>query len=318
MLRRSATASDRIVLVWAGTGVVVPDVLNSMTRLRMALTVAAPLVSCSSTDTSSSTTNEPSVQSTSANPRLDPTDPRPVLTLGFWAYGPVEYWRSQDLADIYLYPDGRVIRVTLDGVSDTRALQFHALTIDQTDLERLMSLADAAGLTGGGLQPMVSLPENVQVEDGGAAMFTSRDGNVVTARAVDQLSTDGAFAVGVRIAFSNLLAALAPWCCQPRDDLTVEPFTRWAIVSSGGASLVPYPEQEWTGPDSSTLAWVDVGRDVRCAVIDRADWPLTLSERRVPHLIFDGRLVTRRPLLPHELGCDDVAAFRRLLGLDTT
>jgi len=83
----------------------------------------------------------------------------------------------------------------------------------------------------------------VQVEDGGAAVFTARDGNVVTARAVDQPSTDGAFAVGGRMAFSNLVAALAPWCCQPSDDTTVESFTRWVIVSNGGGSLVPYPEQ---------------------------------------------------------------------------
>jgi hypothetical protein len=279
--------------------------------------VTALLVSCSSAATRSSATTKPWVQNTVANPRLDPTDPRPVLTLGFWAYGPVEYWRPQDLVDVYVYPDGRVIRVTLDGVGDTRALQFHVLSVDQPDLRALMSLADAAGLTGGGLQPMVPLPENVQVEDGGAAMFTARDGNVVTARAVDQLSTDGAYAVGERIAFSNLLAALAPWCCLPRDDMAVEPFTRWVIVSSGGGSLAPYPEQEWTGPDLSTLAWVDLGSDVRCAVIDRADWPLTLNERRVPHLIFDGRLITRRPLLPHENGCADVAAVRRVLGLDT-
>ncbi|HEY0518851.1 MAG TPA: hypothetical protein VGC84_05105, partial [Ilumatobacteraceae bacterium] len=111
-----------------------------------------------------------------------------------------------------------------------------------------------------------------------------------------------------------LLAALAPWCCQPRGDTRVVSFTRWAIVSKGGVGLISDPNQEWTGPDLSTLAWVDVG--VKCAVIDRADWPITVGERRVPHLVLDGREITRRPLLPHESGCDDVAAFRQLLGFD--
>lgn len=95
---------------------------------------------------------------------------------------------------------------------------------------------------------MVPLPAGVQIEDGGAAVFTTRHGDEETARAVDQLSTDNSRAVGDRIPFGHLLAALSPLCCEPRDDMTVLPFTRWAIVSAPGAGYAPSSEQDWTGP----------------------------------------------------------------------
>ena len=95
----------------------------------------------------------------------------------------------------------------------------------------------------------------------------------------------------------------------------MQPFTRWAIVSAPGAGNSASAEQEWTGPNLADLAWVDIGDNVKCAIVDLADWSLTLNERRVPSLTMDGRLITRRPLLPHEHGCDDIAASRRLLDL---
>ena len=285
-------------------------------RLGLAWCLVATVVGCASVDdgTRSASTSEVTAKVLAA---VNPDDPRPVLTMGFWTYGPADYWRPKDLADVYIYPDGTVIRVALDGTDNTeaRSLHFETLAIDSDQLLGLVSLADAAGLTGGGLQPMVPLPDGVQIQDGGAAVFTARHGDEQTARTVDQLSTDYSYTVGARIPFGHLLAALSPLCCEPRDDMTVQPFTRWAIVSAPGTGYSPYPEQEWTGPNLDDLAWVDIGDDAKCAIVDRPDWPLTLNERRVPELVFGDRLITRRPLLPHEHTCDDVAAVRQLLAL---
>lgn len=237
--------------------------------------------------------------------------------MAFWAYAHPDYWQPRDLHDLYVYQDGTVIRVSLDGTSndEVRALQAERLAIDANEMNHLADLVKAAGLTGGGLQPFVPLPDGVQIQDGGSVAFTARQGDVVTARVIDQLSSDGSYAVGDRVEFGRLLAALAPLCCEPRDDATVSAFSRWTIVSSPGASEVPYPEQEWTGPNLSDLVWVDIGNDTKCTIIDRTDWPLTLNERRIPQLVFDGRVITRRPLLPHEHDCNDVAAWRAILGL---
>ena len=46
---------------------------------------------------------------------------------------------------------------------------------------------------------MVPLPAGVQIEDGGAAVFTTRRGDEGTAHAVDQSSNDNSRAVGDRI-----------------------------------------------------------------------------------------------------------------------
>lgn len=65
-----------------------------------------------------------------------------------------------------------------------------SLVCDETIRLRLLGLlglADTSGLTGDGLQPMVPLPAGVQIEDGGAAVFTTRRGDEGTAHAVDQL-----------------------------------------------------------------------------------------------------------------------------------
>jgi hypothetical protein len=276
----------------------------------------AILVGCASGSggASSASVSKPAVSVSGA---VDPRDPRPVLTMGYWDYGPTDYWRPKDLAELYVYPDGTAIRVALDGTydSEVRALQAELFTLDSDQLAELMNLADAAGLTGGGLQPLVALPAGVQIQDGGAAVFTARQGDVQTARAVDQLFIDDPYTVGDRVPFGNLLAALAPWCCEPREDMTVEPLTRWAIVSRPTAGEEPDPEQEWTGPNVNDLTWVDIGNDVKCAIVERPQRPLTLNERRLPWLVLDGRIVMRRPLLPHEHDCNDVAAVRQLLDL---
>ena len=299
-------------------------------RLGLPLCLVATLVGCAygaDRTQSASASEPPAVVSVVSNTKLPPSpkvsaagnpdDPRPVLTVGFWTYGPAENWRPKDLAEVYVYPDGTVIRVALDGTENTvtRSLQFETFAIDSDQLLGLLSLADTAGLTGDGLQPMVPLPAGVQIEDGGATVFTTRHGDEETARAVDQLSADNSHAVGDRIPFGHLLAALSPLCCEPRDDMTVLPFTRWAIVSAPGVGYAPSSEQDWTGPNLADLAWVDIGDDVKCAIVDHADWPLTHNERRAPVLILDGRIITRRPLLPREHGCEDVAVVRQLLGL---
>src|ERR1043165_2945268 len=145
-----------------------------------------------STDARSTAQSEPSTSTTVA---LDRDDPRPLLTMGSRIYGPTDYWQPQDLADVYVYPDGTVIRVTLAGsdTDETRALQLRGVSVDDRQVRSLIALADAAGLTGSGLQPLLPLPDGEQVQDGGARVFTARHGDDQTSRAVDQLSEDGAF-----------------------------------------------------------------------------------------------------------------------------
>jgi hypothetical protein len=255
---------------------------------------------------------------------IDRNDPRPVLTYGSYAYGMADYFPPVDQQTLYVYPDGTMIRIDIAGPVMTtpqplRATTFH---VDDAELRRLLRLADATGLDGtgpGGMEPQVSLPAGAQVMDGGYALFTRRSGDTFTARFVDQLGAspeyDGA---APRSAFAALHDAL--WKHMLSDTPTDHvPLTRWAIVARDGSATAPQQGQAWTGPTLASLTWTDISTaehpSTRCSIITKASWPIAPGEESSVPLVVDGAVVSRRPLLPHEHTCADVAATRALLHL---
>jgi hypothetical protein len=97
------------------------------------------------------------------------------------------------------------------------------------------------------------------------------------------------------------------------------PLARWAIVARDGSAQAPQQGQEWTGPTLASMTWTDISTAehlrTRCSIITRADWPIAPGEQTSLQLVVEGAVVTRRPLLPHEHTCADVASTRALLHL---
>jgi hypothetical protein len=255
---------------------------------------------------------------------IDHHDPRPLLTYGSYAYGMADYFPPLDEQTIYVYPDGTMIHIDIAGPVMTKPQPLRATTfhIDDAELERLLRFADATGLDGtgpGGMEPQVSLPAGAQVMDGGYALFTRRSGDKVTARFVDQLGASPEYDSGTpRAAFAALSTAL--WHHITSDTPTGHlPLTHWAIVARDGQAKAPQQGEAWTGPTLSSLAWTDISTadhpHTRCSIFTRANWPIGPGEEGSSQLVVDGAVVTRRPLLPHEHTCTDVAATRSLLHL---
>ncbi len=71
----------------------------------------------------------------------------------------------------------------------------------------------------------------------------------------------------------------------------------------------------WSGPDLDTIDWQRINNGADCAIVNVANWPLGRAERDDHMVVLDQRHITRRPLLPHESTCNDVAPWRTLLGL---
>jgi hypothetical protein len=284
-----------------------------------AMCVLGATAACSSTPLRTSPTVSVSPVTSSTRREIDRSDPRPVLAFGYWNYAHPDYYQPKDLQTVYVYPDGTVIRVMLDGngTNDRSRLVSETFTIAESRVDALLALADEARLNGGGMQPFLPLPEGRQVQDGGSAVFLERNNDVETARVIDQLSQEEDEPPGgERVSFARLFSAVAALlCCETYPDLVRAEFNRWAIVSAPALGNQPYPEQTWSGPDLASLSWVDIGNDSKCVVIDRQSWTLPLSERREPQIIIDDRIITRRPLLPHETDCTAVARTRQLLDL---
>jgi hypothetical protein len=146
-------------------------------------------------------------------------------------------------------------------------------------------------------------------------VFSAKLDGVATARAVDQLISDPAWnREGDRAVYQELFDAIEH--VRTTGDRVVVPFERWAIVSVPVEDDEPDdPPSVWSGPDLDTLDWEPIDGDAKCAIVDIDDWPISRAEREDWSLVLDERQVTRRPLLPHESTCQDVADMRALLGL---
>lgn len=272
----------------------------------------------------STTTRAPSAvtaataaDSTVVLPDIDRADDEPLVTFGIRPYGLTDYWRPLDLQQIYLYPDGRVLEVVLEGAyeDELRPLLFRQFDVDDDEVVRVAALAQVAGLTGGGMQPLLPLPEGAQVQDGAQFVFTAKLDGVQTARAVDQLEVSPEWDEGARGDFAALMRAMRSLIDDTASvdaDISV---MRWVIASAPLRQAEADDEPTaWTGPDLATIEWTKPADGAWCSIVDVDDWPIARSEREDWRLVIDQRQITRRPLLPHESGCDDIAGWRDLLG----
>lgn len=289
------------------------------------LTLLCAVAACSSSpapapstlSSSSATTTTEAAATTQVSPAVDRNDPDPIVTVGYRPYGSTEWWPPHDLQQLYLYPNGSVIHVLLGGdyPDDERPLQLIRFEIDTDDLVDVVSRAEAAGLVGGGMQQLVPLPQGAQVHGGGQAVFTAKLDGLQTARIFDQLVSVPAWnRDGDRAAFDALYSAIMD--VSDGTDRENQPFDRWVIVSAPIDEAEPDDDVSvWTGPDLSTIDWQPIGNEAMCAIVESAEWSIAREEREDWKLVFDQRHITRRPLLPHESTCADVADWRSLLDL---
>lgn len=247
---------------------------------------------------------------------IDPAEERPLITLGSFPWAiPVINWPI-DAHVIVLYADGRVIwlREPPDSTGEVWAEQGR-LTLQQ--VEALAELAAEAGLDEPGVQPSEPLPESMvgAIMDGGYSMLTFRTASGVGVAAVDQPgSSDGAAdATGRRLQLEELSSAV--WRSVRPASVETEPLplTRWAVQSAGPMRTLDAERWPWDDLDPGSLDWSFNEFGVRCAILDRDSWPYDVDERGD----WDARVsgIYRRPLMPHEQGCDDVFAWREELGI---
>lgn len=260
---------------------------------------------------------EPGDAAPAATVVLDPDDPEPVVITGFWSNGPVSFRRPLDLGQFYVYPDGRVIGLRPDSSDPTYAA--YELEVSRVHVDRLIEQAAEVGLVGGGSQPTIPLPDGLGVEDGGDSFFVARLDGQLTGRVVEQLGADSraeAALVPGRVGYVDLYDALTPFFEQLNGGRERLPLDRWAIVSApAGFEGAERIDDAWSGPDLDEIDWHVINDFSLCAIVTDDDWPLTAADQSSPNII-DGRAVTRRPLLPHENSCGDVAELRRVLDLD--
>ncbi len=250
---------------------------------------------------------------------VDPDDPRPAITYSYLSFQET-FGRPVDLAQFYVYPDGGVIGVTSPEIADPF---YSAYELSSAEFDQLLSFVADVDLTGGGLQPEVPLPDGVDVVDGGNGVFVSRINGQLTARIIEQPS-EVAFSedntVPDRLEYLEFSRAFLPLSAQLRtavdEDRDSLPLDRWAIVS---APLGPRGDSDsdaiWTGPDLNLVDWHVINGASLCTIVVDASWPLD-PPYAGNSMVIDQRTVTRRPLLPHESTCDDIAEKRSVLELD--
>lgn len=258
-------------------------------------------------------------QSSPSSPVSSNADSAPVLTMGFQPVGEAAYYPAADQQDLYVYPDGSALRLRLSGshADNERSLEFEWLRLGPRELEDAKAAARFAGLVGGGAQPTLPVPAGVQVQGGSVARFTARLDDEVTVRSVEQLLASTASNLeGERAKFRALADILHPVLNGlPSETSSVD---RWVVIST------PVPEAEpddmstvWTGPEPDELRWTEIGNGARCAIVGVVGWSFQRAERQEPRVVLDRRQLSRRPLLPHESTCDDVAEWRELLAISS-
>lgn len=255
-------------------------------------------------------------ETTTVLPVIDAADGDPLVTFGIRPYGLTDYWRPLDLQQIYLYPDGRVIEVVLDGTYDDelRPLVLRQFDVDDDEVVRVAALAQTAGLIGGGTQSMLPLPEGAQVQDGAQFVFSAKLDGVQTVRAVDQLEVSPEWDEGARGDFAALMRAMRSLIDDTTSGDPGTPVKRWVIASAPLRQAEADDEPAaWTGPDLATVDWTKPAGGAWCSIVDVDDWPIARRESEDWKLVIGQRQITRRPLLPHESGCDEVEVWRDLL-----
>ena len=276
----------------------------------LAVATSILLASCTGQSTVDSTRVKPEStwEPVSTGPRessLDEDDPRPLLTIGEFAWSVTDIWLPRDVHTVVVYPDGRIIRLSfLDGAN----MRMFTAKASAGDVGAWMSLTDEAGLDAPGVLPAESSP--LQVVDGGYAVVTRRSNDGLARIAVDQACVGGG--VGRRDVVCRLLMSMPPLDEAEWTEVVID---RWAIESARPLPSLDSIDWPWPDLDPASLSWDFNDAGVRCVVIDDTDWPYGSSETQDYLSLDEG--VFRRPLLPHERSCVDVFDWRSALGYDT-
>jgi len=253
---------------------------------------------------------------------FDTSDPRPLLTVSD-AGCMMQDCQPLDMPYATVYPDGTVVSIGLPPAGDvaaptSRSLVATTYQVDAHELDRLVRLATAAGLAShpsGGPLPMVPLPPGMQMADEGYSYFVLRTGNTLTSQSVDGVGIDPGYdTVPPRDSYAAIVDDIRELLIKgtPTGHPTI---SRWAIVAVDGPTVLPSPSDTWTGPPLDSLTWTTIGPRTRCAIVTRQDWPTEVAGENRYHARVGGADVSRRPILPHEHDCSDVATFRTALGM---
>lgn len=230
----------------------------------------------------------------------DPTLDVPVLTLSGQCFGECSALEPPALPTVAVYPDGTTITAIFE---DGNEFTIRRGTVSTDTLDELRDLAHAAGLEGDGVLPELALPDNIRIEDGGASIFSLRSGADIATRSVPHLYDTDFNREGPRREFRRIQEALLslpegePWAWE-QEALLVERFDHPPAAQN----------PTWSGPDfRAELEATPLGR---CAITP-SQGPLTADSTFGPAFDVDGELwrVVRRPLLPHESTCSDIADF---------
>ena len=241
---------------------------------------------------------------TTATPTSIAADPRPVLTISGFAWNHPTFWWPRDLDQFAAYPSGAL--VSFEYTADQR-LSMRSSTVDIETLNAWLDLADAAGLTTVGQLPAEQSP--VGIIDGGYDVVTRRTAVGVGVIAIDQPEFTDAGATRRRGLLTQLIGEALG---ASRQSSTTVPVERWAIESAGPLASVDEHTWPWPDVDPSALSWSFNDAGVRCAIVVDDDWPYSVDEANDYTALVSG--VFRRPLLPHELTCQDVFERREELG----
>ena len=142
-------------------------------------------------------------------------------------------------------------------------------------------------------------------------VFTRRSDHGVGRVLVDQVGEDGPASNSRRGTLAELVGMV------PRRDEGVWqeiPIERWVVESAQPLTDLTAVDWPWPEVDSSGLVWEYNSAGVRCTIVSKPNWEYTYEEASNHWGALTSGMF-RRPLLPAESGCDDVFAWREVLGL---
>lgn len=256
---------------------------------------------------------------------IDPDELRPILTMTALPNDSIRWVGG--VPDIAVYANGQVV---VWDVSDELEVQVRAGMID-SEIVRLVGIAESGGLTGGGFEQLEPPPQEVGTEDGGVRFFGARAADGVwTTRVVPNL---GGYAPDVLPAslagLAELRDALQEMAPRATDEVDI---SRWVVVGLSGTPLervgwdwldearetldllpeLDDPDTSWTRFEADAGSDPVKGRPLAgglCMVINQPTWTTAPGSLDQMPFELDGRLhkLVVRPLMPHENDCNDVA-----------
>ncbi|MDP2293699.1 MAG: hypothetical protein Q8M22_21165 [Actinomycetota bacterium] len=273
-------------------------------RLLVSGVLCVGVVGCGTEPTDDAAATPDSLASASQTSNAIPEGAEPVLTVGQFDWFHPALWLPRDLHRVVLYPDGTLIRIEIP--TSTRLAMF-TTSLPPEIVAALLELADRAGLGDGVALPAEPSPH--EVVDGGWTIVTRRSDRGIGQVIADQLGTEGIPAASERRTALAELLQLIPM----RDESWLEvPIERWAIQSGPPLRELTSTAWPWPDLDPDNLVWTVDDAGLRCAIVTDPDWPFTANEGPSQE---PTTLLYRRPLLPHEVTCDVVLAWRDALAL---